>query len=107
MTRRLQPVIAVLMAASLLLPAGAQQRTSQPLFTMKVQSDLVLVNVVARARRGNLLRDLKAGDFTVLEDGKPQHLQSFDIENVEAVIAGGPSQATVTEPVTANVLTSN
>ena len=53
-------------------------------FVMKVNSDLVLTNVVARdAKTGALIRDLKQSDFTVLENGKPQRVSSFDFEDVD------------------------
>jgi hypothetical protein len=50
-------------------------------FKFKVATEVVLVNVVARDNKGNLVTDLKMNDFTLLEDGKPQHLESFDFEN--------------------------
>jgi VWFA-related protein len=84
----------------------AAARVPQRLYTIKTQSDLVLVNVVARDKKGDLVRDLKADDFTVLEDGKAQHISSFDIENTE-VYAKGPDQQSTTAPITINLLTSN
>src|SRR5215470_11212295 len=46
-------------------------------------TELVLVNVVARDKKGNLIRDLKQQDFTVLEDGQKQQVASFDFENID------------------------
>jgi len=45
------------------------------------------------------MQDLKAEDFTVLEDGKPQHILSFDSENLDTtpVTSAGPAQQSVTE----------
>ena len=59
-----------------------------------------MVNVVARDKQGNLVQDLKRQDFTLLEDGKPQQLSSFDFENLEttpAVPATGPTQQTLND----------
>ena len=57
---------------------------------VRVTTELVLVNVVARDKRGNLIRDLKREDFTVFEDGQKQQLSSFDFEKVDEVaLAGG------------------
>src|SRR5512143_1238430 len=105
-----------LVAAVLLAPLSAQQssappqepsRSQQGLYKFRVTSDLVLVSVTARDKSGQLVRDLKESDFTVLEDGKPQHLSSFDIENVENYAPnGGPSQAESQGPVPAGLLTS-
>ncbi len=76
------------------LPA---QQSPQTPYTLKARSELVLVNVTARDKKGSLVRDLTADDFTVLEDGKQQKVSSFDIENADAVpeTAAGPEQATV------------
>ncbi len=56
-------------------------------YTFKAQSELVLVNVSVRDKSGNLVRDLKPDDFTILEDNKPQKVASFDIENTESIPA--------------------
>jgi VWFA-related protein len=61
-----------------------------------VNTDLVLVNVVARDKKGNLVRDLKREDFTVFEDNKKQDISSFDFENVDALQTAGNAEATVT-----------
>lgn len=58
-------------------------------FRIKVNSDLVLTNVVVRDRQGNLVRDLTESDFTIYEDGKQQRLASFDFENVDALVTAG------------------
>ena len=52
-------------------------------YTFKAEAELVLVNVSVRDRNGNLVRDLKPEDFTILEDNKPQKVSSFDIENMQ------------------------
>jgi VWFA-related protein len=63
---------------------------------MHVTSELVLVNVIARDKHGNLIRDLKKQDFTVTEDGKKQDISAFDFENVDALATAGGAEATVT-----------
>src|SRR5437764_4774024 len=65
-------------------------------YHIKVTSDLVLTNVVVRDKQGNLVRGLTQDDFTVLEDGKPQRLSSFDFENVDALVTAGVAGPTVT-----------
>lgn len=82
--------------ASLLLVGamGAVAQDPQPggqgTFTLKVQSDIVLTNVVVRDKKtGAVVKGLKASDFTVLENGKPQKIASFDYQDVDeaAVLA--------------------
>jgi VWFA-related protein len=62
---------------------------------MRVTTEIVLVNVIARDKHGNLIKDLKKEEFTVYEDGKRQELASFDFENVDALEMAGAAGATV------------
>jgi VWFA-related protein len=62
---------------------------------IRVNTDLVLVNVVARDKKGNLVRDLKKEDFTIFEDNKKQDITSFDFENVDALQTAGLAESTV------------
>ncbi len=69
-----------------------------------MESELVLVNVVVRDKQGKPVTGLKAEDFTLLEEGKPQKISSFDFENLDTtpLIAGsgpasGPTQQSSTE----------
>jgi VWFA-related protein len=76
------------LAAQALAPARliAQQQSSagQQTFTLRVSSDIVLTNVVVRDKKtGALIKGLKASDFTILEDKKPQTIVSFDYQNVD------------------------
>jgi VWFA-related protein len=93
-------VCAVLTCFALFAPQAAmaqQTRAGENGFTFKVTSELVLVSVTVRDRKGALVRGLKQSDFTVLEDGKAQRIQSFDIEDVQnyvpPALQGGPEQA--------------
>ena len=88
-------------------PALAQDATQvsnapQGGFTLKVNSDLVLTNVVVRdSKTGEVVKGLKQSDFSVYENGKEQHIDTFDFESVdmatplnEATVSGlavGPS----------------
>lgn len=63
---------------------------------MKVTTEIVLVNVVARDKHGNLIQDLKKEDFTVYEDGKKQDVASFDFEKVDEMVTAGAAGATAT-----------
>jgi VWFA-related protein len=61
----------------------AQQQAGNGTFTMKVQTDIVLTNVVVRDKKtGEVVKGLKESDFTILENGKPQKIASFDYQNV-------------------------
>ena len=77
--RRLRRSVPILVIAALLpCPAGSEQQQTPPRagsITEGVRA--VLVDVVVRDRRGNLVRDLTQADFEVLEDGVPQAIGSF------------------------------
>ncbi|HTH52754.1 MAG TPA: VWA domain-containing protein, partial [Edaphobacter sp.] len=85
---------AVLATAMTMMPsygtpiAWAQQAAADGTFTLKVQTDIVLTNVVVRDKKtGDVVKGLTAKDFTVLENGKPQKIASFDYQNVDAAVA--------------------
>ncbi len=63
--------------------------------TLRIASDLVLTNVVVRDRKtGQPVRGLTRDDFTVLEDGRPQQIGSFDYEDVNEASALRPPAVT-------------
>jgi VWFA-related protein len=77
---------AVLAAQTLTTPRACSQQQdgsgSAP-YTLKVNTDIVLTNVIVRDKKtGALVKDLKASDFTVFENGKQQKIASFDYQNV-------------------------
>jgi VWFA-related protein len=76
-----------------------QSPPQQPQYRVRVTSELVLVNVVARDKKGNLVRDLKKDDFALFEDGKRQNISTFDFENVDELKTAGAAEATVTGAV--------
>jgi VWFA-related protein len=77
-------------------PPQPPSAPAQPQYRVRVTSELVLINVVARDKKGNLIRGLKKEDFTVTEDGKRQEISTFDFENVDELPAAGPGEETVT-----------
>ena len=69
---------------------AAAQGNGQHGYTLSVNANIVLTNVVARDKKtGALLKDLKPSDFQIFENGKPQKIASFDYQNVDeaAVLA--------------------
>ena len=97
-----------LMALAGALSAAPAQETSQSAsvqqggYVLKLNGELVLTNVVARdAKTGEIVHGLKASDFHIWENGKPQRISTFDFQSVEMAVplkeatvsglAGGPS----------------
>ena len=109
MTGWLQKIGAGIAALALTAPGPAQQAAQvsnapQGGFTLKLNSDLVLTNIVVRdAKTGELVQGLKQSDFSIYENGKEQRIDTFDFESVdmakpltEATISGlaaGPSSS--------------
>ncbi len=98
-------------------PDGPPPRDAQPnngSYTLKVNSDLVLTNVVVRDKKtGEVVRGLKQSDFTILENGKPQTISTFDFESVdqatplnEATVSGMAGSTTAKSP-TQNIVATN
>ena len=55
--------------------------------TLRTNTRLVVVDVVATDGKGHAVPDLQASDFTVLEDGKPQKISGFNFEHSGASLA--------------------
>src|SRR5882757_8248824 len=91
----MRKLVAMLIAAAIFLPVSpfaAQEPEKAGTPTIHVSTELVLVNVVARDKKGNPIRDLKQGDFTLYEDGKKQQFSTFDLEDVDQLpITAGPT----------------
>lgn len=73
-------ILRLALAALALLAAG---QTQQPGFKITVDTNLVIVNVEVRDNSGKAVENLKADDFTVLEDGKPQKIGVFEFQRLE------------------------
>jgi len=78
--------------AVVLLCSSLPSQQSPAGYVFRAETDIVLVNVTVRDKNGNLVRDLKREDFTVLEDNKPQPIASFDLENTDATTTVDLSQ---------------
>jgi len=88
--------IAALLAEFPVAAIAQQASGTQGTPAIRATTELVLVNVVARDKKGNLIRDLKREDFTVLEDNQKQQVSSFDFENIDELALAGQSGATTT-----------
>ncbi|MEP6960703.1 MAG: VWA domain-containing protein [Acidobacteriota bacterium] len=73
-------------------PPPAPPADGTPIF--RASSQLVVVNVSVKDKDGNFMNDLKATDFTVTEDGKPQAVRVFEFQRLEAAPLSPPVLAT-------------
>jgi VWFA-related protein len=74
-------------AALVVLPARAQAQqqasvqaasSTDGVATIRTHTNLVVVDVVVTDSKHNPIHGLKAADFTLLENNKPQHIRNFD-----------------------------
>ena len=88
--------LALTSAQPMVAQASQVSNDQQGGFILKMNGELVLTNVVARdAKTGEVVQGLKQSDFHVFENGKEQHIDTFDFESVdkatplnEAVVSG-------------------
>ncbi|HEY3091816.1 MAG TPA: VWA domain-containing protein [Vicinamibacterales bacterium] len=70
------------------LPAAAQ--AGQPPLTFRVEANFVEVDAFVSDATGKPITDLRAGDFQLLEDGKPQMVSAFSYVNIPVARAERP-----------------
>ena len=77
-------VLALALAVLLCLrdsDAAQQPSMTQPMTSLKVQAREVLLPVTVVDKKGALVPDLTAKDFTLTEDGRPQVIKSFTTQS--------------------------
>ena len=86
MTRRLLWSVALAAAFAGALSAAQQQASSaqaeQPPLTFRVEANFVEVDAFVSDASGKQVTNLKASDFQLLEDGKPQQVSAFSYVNI-------------------------
>jgi VWFA-related protein len=76
--------VALSLGLVLLAPAAQQaQHSSQGDATIKVNTNLVILDVTVLDKSGKVVSGLGKNDFTVLEDGKAQKVSVFEFQKLE------------------------
>ncbi|MGH9536322.1 MAG: VWA domain-containing protein [Terriglobales bacterium] len=90
-----------LLIFSFLLPSILPgQNPSEPGMVFKKTVRLVEIDVIARDKHGNLVQDLEAKDFTLLDNGRVQKIGRFSIaQGPPAALPATPAVATKVLPV--------
>jgi len=79
------------------------RRSGDQTDVIKVTSNLVNLDVIVKDKKGKAVTDLKAEDFTVSENGVPQHIEFFDSTLTSENGARRPATAIVsTQPKPVN-----
>lgn len=71
-------------------PPPQPQATQQPVLTFRAAADYVEVDAIVTDRRGQFIRDLTRADFEVLEDGRPQAIETFSLVDIPVERADRP-----------------
>jgi VWFA-related protein len=85
-----------ILITALLAPLAVAQQSDAPAAvkrpaTFEATTQLVIVNVAAKTKSGEPIDGLKASDFTVIEDGKPQQVKIFEFERLEDALLPAPA----------------
>src|SRR5262249_40292737 len=64
-------------------PRRALPTNPEPQEIIKIESDLVPVDVIATDAKGRLVRNLRKEDFKLFEDGVERPIASFNLEKIE------------------------
>jgi Ca-activated chloride channel homolog len=76
-----QALAVILTAAVIIAPALAQKDDQ----VIKIESNLIVVDTTVTDKNGNFIRNLKAEDFAVYEDGELQKIDFFEAGEVAAL----------------------
>jgi VWFA-related protein len=77
-------------AGIVVTPTILAQQPEQPPLTFRVEANFVEVDAFVSDATGKPVTDLKAGDFQLLEDGKPQMVSAFTYVNIPITRAERP-----------------
>jgi len=85
-----------------------QQMAGQGTYRLNLNANIVLTNVVVRDKKtGAVVKGLKASDFTIYEDKKPQKIISFDYQNVDEAAVLAEKSAASGKATVADLLERN
>ncbi|MBS1809880.1 MAG: VWA domain-containing protein [Acidobacteria bacterium] len=84
-------------------PQPPQQKPPLQGEVLRIGAEEVLLDIVVRDKKGRGIRDLKAGDIEIYEDGVKQEITSFRLVNREAVVEAGSNSTTPANAPKTNV----
>ena len=88
-------IVAALGSVCVLTARFAAQQTPAPESVIRINVNLVQVDAIVTDSKGKPVTNLTAGDFEVLQDGKPQAITNFVFINIkESKVTAPPVRAT-------------
>jgi VWFA-related protein len=79
-------ILVFLLIVQLTFPQQGVQTLNKANFKFEATTQLVVVNVSVKGKDGEPVDNLKASDFVLLEDGKPQQLKVFEYQRLEDAV---------------------
>ena len=103
--------LAIFFIAMLFGSVAVAQQTNQQIDgdVVRVKSNLVNIDVIVKDKKGKYVADLKAEDFTIVENGVTQKIEFFDAplsraETKPATTPGAEPTTTTPPPATARMM---
>jgi VWFA-related protein len=98
MVRAVREVVAAGLVVLLAGPSAGQQAGHQ--HTFSVDTQVVMLDLVVRDKKGRSVRDLRPEEVTVLEDGEPQEIVEFRLVGVSGAVdlEAGEAVPSVVQP---------
>jgi Ca-activated chloride channel family protein len=75
----------LIISASVISGQNSQPQDPRPQMTIRMDTDLVAIDVTVTDRNGNYVRDLRIDEFQLFEDGKPRKIEFFKITDQSAL----------------------
>ncbi len=69
----------ILVLSAVVLAQDRPVQEPRPAITVRVETDLVAIDVTVTDQKGDYVRDLRAEDFQLFEDGKPRKIDFFSL----------------------------
>lgn len=76
-------LLTIFLFGFLICAVSAQEviQEPKPAITLRLETDLVSIDVTVTDRQGNYIRDMKPDEFTLYEDGKPRKIDFFTVND--------------------------
>src|SRR5438128_9799987 len=91
------PACLLAIFAVCLSPTPAQSPKGQD-DTVKLKAHLITMDVMEKDKKGKYITDLKADDFTIIENGVPQKVEFFDPPLAGSSVTNQPKTIEATKP---------
>src|SRR3954454_14168275 len=97
--RRMSLLACLLVIFAMCLSATPAQSPKSQDDTVKLKAHLITMDVMVKDKKGKYITDLKADDFTIVENGVAQKVEFFDPPLLAGSVTSQPKAADSAKPV--------